>query len=102
MSDTAFQMIPLAELHESPLNPRKTFAQGPLEELAASIRAKGIITPLLVRPNRGGFEIGAGHRRYRAAKLADVTEAPAVVRPIADLEFLETHISSASAPGSSW
>jgi hypothetical protein len=82
MSDTTYQEIPLSRLHESPLNPRKTFAKGPLDELAASIKAKGIIDPLIVRPNKDGFEIAAGNRRYRAAKLAGLEAAPAIVRPL--------------------
>jgi ParB family chromosome partitioning protein len=84
-----FQVLPLAKLHESKLNPRKTFPPAGLEELAASIRKVGILQPLTVRPNGTGFEIGAGHRRARAAKLAQLTEVPCVVKPMTDLEFLE-------------
>lgn len=84
-----FQILPLAKLHESKLNPRKSFPQASLEELAASIRTAGILQPLTVRPNGAGFEIGAGHRRYRAAKLAALTEVPCVVKPMTDVQFLE-------------
>jgi len=84
-----FQTIALDKIHESPLNPRKHFDQAKLQELAASIREKGILTPLLVRPNAKGFEIGAGHRRYRAATLAELRELPCVVRDMTDTEFLE-------------
>ncbi|MBI4636122.1 MAG: ParB/RepB/Spo0J family partition protein [Candidatus Rokubacteria bacterium] len=91
MTTTApvFQLVPLAQLHESPLNPRKHFDPKSLEELTASITASGIITPLVVRPNAGGFEIAAGHRRYRAAQKAGLTEAPCVVRPMTEAEFVE-------------
>lgn len=91
-----FQTLPLDRLHESSLNPRKHFDLVKIQELAASIREKGILTPLLVRPRplhvgtpTGHYEIGAGHRRYRAAKLAGLAELPAVVRDMPDAEFLE-------------
>lgn len=84
-----FRMLPLTQLHESPLNPRKHYEPNAMAELAASIRTSGIITPLVVRPNAGGFEIAAGHRRYRAAKLVDLAEAPCIVRPMSEAEFVE-------------
>ncbi len=80
---------PVAKLHESKWNPRKTYNAAKMAELEASVRAKGVITPLLVRPNANGCEIGAGHRRYRAAKAADVATVPALIRPMSDEEFLE-------------
>jgi len=84
-----YQVLQLRKLHEAKLNPRKHFDAEALKELAASITAKGVLTPLLVRPNAAGFEIAAGHRRYRAAKLAGVDEVPAIVREMTDTEFLE-------------
>lgn len=95
-----FQTLALDRLHESPVNPRKHLDAAALEELAASIKAHGVLTPLLVRPQplhpdlnlgskNGHYEIAAGHRRYRAAKLAAVAEVPAVVRDMTDAEFLE-------------
>ena len=89
MTTSTFANLPLASLHESPLNPRQRFDPAAMAELAASIAAHGIITPLLVRQNGAGYEIAAGHRRYRAAQLAGLTEAPAVVRTMTDVEFLE-------------
>src|SRR5689334_19047880 len=92
-SETTLQLIPVAELLESPLNPRRRFDQQRLNELADSIRKSGILTPLLVRPRIADgaplYEIAAGHRRYRAAKLAGVEEAPCAVREMDDREFLE-------------
>lgn len=85
----AFQLIEIGRVHESSLNHRKIFDPSKLDELAQSIRAKGVLTPLLVRPNAKGVEIAAGHRRYRAAKLAGVTELPCVVREMSDSDFLE-------------
>lgn len=85
-----FEHVALAALHESVLNPRKTFPAGPLAELTESIRTAGVLQPLLVRPRAGGgYEIAAGHRRARAAKAAGLTAIPAVVRPMTDAEFLE-------------
>ncbi len=83
-------MLPLAELQESPKNPRKRFPAQSLNELAESIRKSGVLVPLTVRPCPGGYyEIAAGHRRYRAAKLAGLEEVPAIVRAMDDLTFLE-------------
>jgi ParB/RepB/Spo0J family partition protein len=79
-------------LKESPLNPRRHFDQAKLHELAASIRKSGILTPLLARPWNGHedvFELAAGHRRFRASKIAGRTELPVVVREMSDTEFLE-------------
>lgn len=84
-----YALLPIEELHESPLNPRKHFDRAALEELAGSIAAKGILTPLLVRPNAKGFEVGAGHRRLRAAKIVGLGQLPAVVRQMSDADFLE-------------
>jgi ParB/RepB/Spo0J family partition protein len=89
MSDATYQVVPLEQLHESPLNPRKQFNAIKIEELAASIRVQGILSPLLVRPNADGFEIGSGHRRYRASKLAGLGSVPVLSRPMTDEEFLE-------------
>jgi ParB family chromosome partitioning protein len=69
--------------------PRTTFDQAKLEELAQSIRTTGIIQPLLVRPSGGLFELVAGERRWRAAQLAGLARVPAIVRDIADDNLLE-------------
>jgi ParB/RepB/Spo0J family partition protein len=87
--DATYELIDRGRLHESPLNPRRTFDPAKLQELAESIRVKGVISPLLVRPNAKGFEIAAGHRRFRAAALADVSPLPCVVRAMDDAEFVE-------------
>jgi ParB/RepB/Spo0J family partition protein len=81
--------VPVAQLRESKLNPRQHFDKQGLEELAASIRTHGVLTPLLVRPSNGHFEIACGHRRYRAAKAAGLAEVPATVRDLTDMELLE-------------
>src|SRR5260370_36178058 len=69
--------------------PRTTFAQKELDELAQSIRTSGIIQPLLVRPRGGLFELVAGDRKWRAAQLAGLPRIPAIIREIPDDKLLE-------------
>jgi ParB family chromosome partitioning protein len=83
------QQIPLASIVASPLQPRREFHREALEELIDSIRQRGIIQPLIVRPMHGQFELIAGERRWRAAKELGLSEAPAIVRQATDLEVLE-------------
>jgi ParB family chromosome partitioning protein len=84
-----FQMIPLSALHESPWNLRMHFDDRKMKELVDSIGRIGVLTPLIARPNKDGYEIAAGHRRFRAAKQAGMTEVPVRVRAMNDTEFLE-------------
>lgn len=92
------QQIPLEALEPSPSNPRHAMSHEGLKELTADVRQKGILEPLLVRPKtvKNGeavlFQIVAGHRRYRAARLAGLTSVPCVVREMADAEALEASI----------
>jgi ParB family chromosome partitioning protein len=81
--------LPLASIHANPMQPRTVFQADRLEELAASIRANGIIQPIVVRQHQDGYQIVAGERRWRAAKLAGVTEVPVVVQDVADPRMLE-------------
>src|SRR5277367_10389 len=81
--------VPLAELVESSTNPRKVFDQTFLEGLAESIRNKGILSPLLVRPMNNHLEIVTGAQRYRAAKLAGLEVAPIRLQVLSDLEAQE-------------
>ena len=69
--------------------PRTTFDEAALEELASSIRSKGVLQPLLVRPKGKKYEIIAGERRYRAAQLAGLEEVPIIIREFSDQETLE-------------
>jgi ParB family chromosome partitioning protein len=84
--------IPIADIQAGPSQPRRSIQAQPLEELAASIKANGVIQPIVVRPLAGGaaegirYEIVAGERRWQAAKLAGLTEIPAVVRELSDSE----------------
>jgi len=84
--------VPVAELIESSTNPRKTFDEEGLEELAESIRSKGVLSPLLARKVNGHFEIISGAMRYRAAQRAGLQEVPVRVSALTDAEALETQI----------
>jgi ParB family chromosome partitioning protein len=88
-SQNDVSIVPLESLLSNPKQPRKYFAPDALEELAASIRSQGIVQPLLVRPAAGDrYEIVAGERRWRAAKLAGLTEIPVLVRQLSDMEVM--------------
>ena len=84
--------VPLGELVESSTNPRKTFDEERLEELAESIRSKGVLSPLLTRKVNGHFEIVSGARRFRAAQRAGLREVPVRIAAFTDAEVLETQI----------
>ncbi len=87
--------VPVAFLRANRFQPRKTFADEDLADLANSIREKGVLLPILVRPiagEAGQFEIVAGERRWRAAQLAKLHEVPVVVRELSDAESLELAI----------
>jgi ParB family chromosome partitioning protein len=88
-SSKEYMSIPIAELMESSTNPRKVFEQSFLEELAESIRSRGILSPLLVRPVNNHLEIVAGAQRFRAAKLAGLEVAPIRLKAMTDLEAQE-------------
>lgn len=84
--------VPIEFLRPSPLQPRRSFDAAELEALADSIRDKGVLQPLLVRPapqGAPGYEIVAGERRWRAAQRAGLHEVPVVVRELGDGETLE-------------
>ena len=86
---SAFQYLAIDQIHESITNPRQTFEQTKLEELAESIRQHGLIQPITVRPNASGFEIVAGARRFRAAQLAELFSLPARIVELTDAAAME-------------
>lgn len=91
-SDTqdGLRHVPIEHIHPNPRNPRKAFAAEELQELAQSIRDKGLLQPLVVRPRADGeYEIVAGERRWRAAQLASQHELPVLVRELNDGETME-------------
>lgn len=79
----------IGDLHPNPAQPRSRFSASELEELALSIRELGIIQPLLVRKNNFGYEIVAGERRLRAARLAGLQQVPVIVTDVPDAHMLE-------------
>jgi ParB family chromosome partitioning protein len=88
-------MVPIDRVRPSPLNPRKNFNETELDELASSIREKGLVQPLIVRPADAtgtNYEIVAGERRWRAAQKASVHLVPVIVRSLSDQEALELAI----------
>lgn len=85
--------LPVDLLVPNPSQPRRDFAPDALADLSASIRSKGVIQPLIVRPLEGGrYEIVAGERRWRAAQMAQVHEVPVLIRELTDEEVLEIAI----------
>ena len=88
-NSSEFQYIAIDTIHESATNPRRTFDEAKLQELAESIRTNGLIQPITVRPNSDGFEIVAGARRFRASQLAEMFSVPARIVEISDAQALE-------------
>ncbi len=89
------RMVPIGQVKSSALNPRKDFREEELAELAESIRTKGLVQPIIVRPDpasAGDFEIVAGERRWRAAQRAGIHTVPVIVRELTDKEVLELAI----------
>jgi ParB family transcriptional regulator, chromosome partitioning protein len=89
------QTLPVAFLKPNPHQPRKRFAEEDLNDLVASVKDKGVLQPILVRPIAGqadSYEIVAGERRWRAAQLAKLHDVPVVVRALSDREALEISI----------
>lgn len=82
MSD--MQLIKLDDIVPSTSQPRRTFYDGSLDELAQSIKERGVLEPIIVRPRDGKYEIVMGERRYRASKLAGLSEIPAIIRDMTD------------------
>jgi ParB family chromosome partitioning protein len=83
------EFLAIDTIHESTTNPRRTFDEAKLCELAESIKQHGLIQPITVRPNNSGFEIVAGARRFRASQIAEVFSIPARIVDIDDAQALE-------------
>ncbi len=89
------QTIPVDRIYPNPDQPRRSFTRAQLDELSESIREKGVLQPLIVRPrpgHEGDYEIVAGERRWRAAQIAQLHEVPALIRDFNDTEVLEVAI----------
>ncbi|MEK0165118.1 ParB/RepB/Spo0J family partition protein [Phaeobacter sp. JH18-32] len=86
-------MVPIEKVIANPDQPRRQFLQEDLDDLTASIREKGVLQPLIVRPRPGGqYEIVAGERRWRAAQGAQLHEVPVIIRDYSDVEMMEVAI----------
>ena len=85
-----YRDLPITELQESPTNPRRRYDEAAMQELAVSIQSQGILAPLLVRHLESGqFEVIAGSRRFRAAKIAELPEIPVRIVEMSDAQALE-------------
>ena len=86
-------LVPIEKVQANPDQPRRQFLQEDLDDLTASIKEKGVLQPLIVRPRPMGiYEIVAGERRWRAAQAAQLHEVPVLIRDYSDLEMLEVAI----------
>ena len=89
-SDTRIETLPLREMEPDPGQPRKTFDDETLAELSASIAEHGLLQPIAVRPKpSGGYLIVAGERRWRASRMAGLTEVPVIVKDVTDEQAME-------------
>ncbi|MDP6686053.1 MAG: ParB/RepB/Spo0J family partition protein [Candidatus Omnitrophota bacterium] len=84
--------LPIDKIRTNQYQPRGTFDQDSLNELAASIKAKGFIQPIIVRAKEGAYELIAGERRLRAAKKLNLQEVPAIIKDVSDVDSLELAI----------
>ena len=94
-SQTIEKLVPVEKIYPNPNQPRKSFQEEKLIELANSIKTKGIVQPLIVRKKKGAkesFEIVAGERRWRAAQRAQIHELPVIIKEFTDIEVLEIAI----------
>jgi ParB family chromosome partitioning protein len=93
-ADGEQRLLPLDQIRPGRLNPRKDFNEEELAELADSVRQRGLVQPIVVRPDPAGFgfEIVAGERRWRACQRAGLHNVPAIVRELGDQEVLEIAI----------
>lgn len=81
--------IPISEIRSNPFQPRRAFDEEKLQELAESIKTHGLFQPIIVKKSIKGYELVAGERRTKAAKLAGYTEIPAIVKDYTDEEMME-------------
>ncbi len=87
--ETEIKELPIAELRANPHQPRKTFNDESIRELAESIKEHGVFQPIIVKKSIKGYDIVAGERRYRASKLAGKTTIPAIIRDFTDEQMME-------------
>ncbi|KRG11195.1 ParB/RepB/Spo0J family partition protein [Staphylococcus sp. NAM3COL9] len=90
--DAQIQQVKLTTIKANPYQPRKTFDEERLNDLAKSIKLHGILQPIVLRKAITGYHIVVGERRYRAAKIAGLTEVPAIVKALTDEDMMELAI----------
>ena len=88
-AENSIQMIPIGSIDPNKNQPRKQFAPEALDQLAASIRSVGVIQPIILAPNGKRYTIVAGERRWRAARMAELSEIPAIVRDDEEIRRME-------------
>lgn len=91
-NDDSVQFIALELIRPNPYQPRKTFEEERLNDLASSIQQHGILQPIVLRQNVQGYYIVVGERRFRASKLAGLTEVPAIIKELSDEDMMELAI----------
>lgn len=88
-TDKDIKNIPIAEIRSNPFQPRRVFDEEKLQELSESIKEHGLFQPIIVKKSIKGYELVAGERRTKAAKLAGFTEIPAIIKDYTDEEMME-------------
>lgn len=91
-ADAQIQQIKVTEIKANPYQPRKTFDEERLDDLAKSIKLHGILQPIVLRKTISGYHIVVGERRYRASKIAGLIEVPAIVKALTDEDMMELAI----------
>ncbi|MEN8210879.1 MAG: ParB/RepB/Spo0J family partition protein, partial [Thermodesulfobacteriota bacterium] len=91
-SDSDFFMCPIGDIAPNRYQPRTTFSQEELDRLTQSIAQQGVLQPLLIRNINGSYELIAGERRLRAAREADLTHVPVILKDLTDEQVLEVSI----------
>ncbi len=91
--ELAFREVEVERLTLHPQNPRGRITREDVDELATSIKAQGVLSPLLVRPLDGAYQVVHGHRRLAAAKVAGLVRVPVIVRPMSDAAVLEAQLA---------
>ena len=91
-ADEKVQSIPIQQIKPNPYQPRKTFDEAKLNDLADSIRQHGILQPIVLSESVQGYYIVVGERRYRASQLAGLTEMPAIVKALTETDMMELAI----------
>jgi len=87
--DQGVRQVPLDAIRSSSYQPRRSFDDAKLQELAASIRSHGLLAPVILRQTEDGYELVAGERRFRAARIAGIASIPAIIRDLSNSQVLE-------------